>query len=122
MGVIDPRLPLASVLRAQLAGVRERARARPGAEAGRPSKDTATAVMAQRLAAIAPEDPDRRQKAVRIYLESELAREFGAGLLNDPAFPRMVDAVQQQMQDDAQTAAAMQALGDLLLAGPGGDA
>lgn len=71
--------------------------------------------MAQRLAAIAPEDPERRQKAVRIYIESELAREFGAGLLNDPAFPQMVDAVLQQMQDDAQTAAAVQALGDLLL-------
>jgi hypothetical protein len=87
------------------------------ADAAPAPAENKAAIMAQRLAAIAPEDPERRQKAVRIYLESELAHEFGAAVLNDPAFPQMVDAVQQQMQEDAQTAAAVQALGDLLLAG-----
>jgi hypothetical protein len=55
---------------------------------------------------------------VRVVLEVELARTFGGAVLNDPAFPGMLDAVQEQMQADAQTAAAVHALGELLLAGP----
>jgi hypothetical protein len=78
---------------------------------------SAAAVAAQRIGSIEPTDPHRRQKAARIYLEAELIREFGSDLLNDPAFPQMLDAIQQQMQADAQTAAAVNALGDLLLAG-----
>jgi len=109
---------LASVLQAQLAGVRERARAQTTTAAPPRTVNPANAaLLAQRIAAIDRQDPDRWQKAVRVYLESELAREFGAGLLNDPSFPQMVDAVQQQMQGDAQTAAAVHALGELLLAG-----
>ena len=121
MGVttIDPRMQLAAALQAQLASVRDRARvpqratgvgaaAAPGAQA---------AGMAQRIVGIDRGDPDRRRKAVRIYLESELAREFGAGLLNDPSLPQLLDAVQQCMQEDAATAAAVEAVGELLLAG-----
>lgn len=119
MTTIDPGTQLAGALQAQLAAVRERARSTQArgtagsAEAGK----AASAAMAQRLQAIAREDPDRRRKAVRLYLESELAREFGQDLLNDPLFPQLLDAVQDQMQADAPTAAAADALGDLLLAG-----
>lgn len=124
MGVstIDPRQPLTAALRTQLADVRERARARARSAAATAKTDAAmpgaAAAMAQRIAAIGRADPDRRRKAVRIFLETELAREFGAGLLNDPVFPEMLDAVQQQMQDDGQAAAAVHALGELLLGGP----
>jgi hypothetical protein len=69
------------------------------------------------MSAIDRGDPDRRRKAVRVYLESELSREFGAGLLNDPSLPLLLDAVQQRMQEDAATAAAVEAVGDLLLSG-----
>lgn len=72
---------------------------------------------AHRIRGIDPADPDRRRKAVRIHLESELAREFGQALLNDPGLPQMLDAIEQQMQEDPQVAAAVHALGDLLLAG-----
>jgi hypothetical protein len=119
---IDPRQPLAAALQAQLAAVRERARSPQSGEAKAPAasgKATAS-VLAQRLQAISREDPDRRHKAVRLYLESELSREFGPALLNDPAFPQLLDAVQQQMRADGQTAAAVDALGDLLLAGEAG--
>ena len=54
---------------------------------------------------------------MRCYLEGELAREFGVAILNDPAFPQMLDAVQEHMQGEAQTAAAVHAVGELLLAG-----
>lgn len=69
------------------------------------------------MQAIAPDDPHRRQKAVRVFLQAELVREFGDTLLNDPQFGAMLDAVQGQMAQDETTAAAVKALGDLLLAG-----
>ena len=108
-------------MRTQLSGLRERAPARSGAGAaaqtGRRSARTVSAAMAQRIAAIDADDPQRPRRAVRVYLEAELAREFGAVLLNDPDFPALLDAVQQRMDEDAQTAAAVVALGQLLLAG-----
>ena len=121
MTTIDPGQRLPAALGTPLAGVRERATSRAaagtGAQAGRRSPRTVSAAMAQRIAAIAPDDPDRPRKAVRIYLEAELAREFGAGLLADPSVPNLLDAVQQRMDEDAQTAQAVLALGRLLLAG-----
>jgi hypothetical protein len=115
---IDPRQSLVAALQSQLAPLRQRARTRSSAARAAPGAGQAAAAsMAQRLEAIAAADPDRRRKAVRVYLECELAREFGAPLLNDPQFPQMLDAVQEQMQQDAQVAAAVHALGDLLLAG-----
>ena len=122
MTTIDPNQRLASTLREQVSTLRDRGKL---GGSGRAASDAAPArgvheraeVMAQRILGIDAADPDRRRKAVRIYLEAELAREFGGDLLNDPAFPQMLDAIQQQMQGDAQTAAAVHALGDLLLAG-----
>jgi len=119
---IDPAQRLGAALRTQLAGIRARSTARAGTGeragvAGRHSPHSLSAALAGRIAAIPPEDADRPRKAVRIYLEAELARAFGAGLLNDPGFPAMLDAVQERMQEDAQTAGAVEALGALLLAG-----
>lgn len=121
MNTIDPSHGLVAALRAQLAALRERTALRgeatAAAEAPRRKPHTVSAAMAQRIQAIAPDDPDRPRKAVRIYLEAELAREFGARVLNDPAFPGMLAAVLQQMEEDARTAAAVEALGRLLAAG-----
>lgn len=121
MTTIDPARRLAAAVRMQLGAARRAATPRAGtqarSEAARSAPHAVPAAMAQRIAAIAPEDPDRPRKAVRIYLEAELARAFGAGLLNDPGFPALLDAVQERMQEDAQTAGAVQALGKLLLAG-----
>jgi hypothetical protein len=121
MMIITPSL-LGAALRTQRAGATKPATARTATsartEGARPaSRHAVSAAMAQRIAAIAPDDPERPRKAVRIYLEAELAREFGAGLLNDPEFPALLDAVQQRMQEDAQTASAVESLANLLLAG-----
>jgi hypothetical protein len=121
MTTIAPHQRLAAALRDQLAALRQRGELQrlPGGHSAAPQAERAAAgpaqVMAQRIRSIDPADPDRRQKAVRVFLESELAREFGAVVLSDSAFPAMLDAVQQQMQQDADTAAAVQALGDLLV-------
>lgn len=113
MTTIDPHSRLATALQQ----ARPLQRGQTKAESSNAAHRAAADVMAQRLRTIDPADPQRRRKAVRIYLESELAREFGHGLLNDPAFAQMVDAVQTQMQEDADTATAMEKVADLLLAG-----
>ena len=118
MTTIDPSRRLAAALREQAAALRERSPAQKGASAsGAQASRDAAQVLSQRLRAIAADDPHRRQKAVRLYLEAELVREFGAALLNDSAFAEMLDAVQQQMADDAQVAAAVDAVGALLVGG-----
>lgn len=116
MTTIDPRnsvpaLPvrLAS-LRQELARTR---RAASGAQASH--AEAPAAVLAQRIAAIAQDDPERRRKAVRIVLEAELAREFGPSLLADARCAVMLDAIQQQMQQDPESARAVDSLGDWLL-------
>lgn len=122
MTTIDPRSSVVAALQARLAfrpraasaaGSAGAARAQQPADAGQ-----ASAVLAQRIAALDPSDPDRRRKAVRLFLEGEFARSFGAALLNDPSFPGLLDSVQHQMQHDARCAAAVDALGAWLLAPP----
>lgn len=116
MTTIDPRAAVLAALQSRLAPLRPfRLPATSGSRPAGGSRAVAN-VFAQRVAALDRSDPDRRRKAVRIVLEVELARTFGAGVLNDPSFPGMLDAVQDQMQADAQTAAAVHALGELLLA------
>lgn len=118
MNTIDSAPRLAAVLRQQVAAFRpagaRRAQVNPAGSAEAPA-DIAS-VVARRIHAVATDDPQRKQKAVRIFLESVLLHELGLALANDPAFPEMVDAVQQQMSSDAKLAAAVDELGDLLLA------
>lgn len=121
MGVttIDPRSSVVAALQARLAALRPREVAAKAGAVRSQSADAAgaAAIQARRIAALDPADPDRRRKAVRVFLEGELARSFGAAVLNDPSFPNLLDAVQDQMQQDAQAAAAVHALGEWLLAG-----
>jgi len=111
---IDPRQRLAAAVRTEAAALR----ARTGQRAA-PSQGTATpslqALVAQRVQALDPEDPQRKQKAVRIFLESALLQELGGALAHDPSFGALVEAVHQQMRGDAQLAVAVDQLGDLLL-------
>jgi hypothetical protein len=118
MTSIDPRAHLLAAIRAQVASV---GRSGPGAtiEGAKPlasgSPGAATNVLAQRLRALDPLDADRPRRAVRLYLESELVREFGDAVLNDPSFLPMLEAVHAQMQEDPQIAAAAAALGQWLV-------
>ena len=73
------------------------------------------ALVAQRVRALDADDPRRRHKAVRIFLESVLLYELGVQLVQDPVFADMVDAVQSQMQGDPQLATALDQLASLLL-------
>jgi hypothetical protein len=49
-------------------------------------------VVALRVRSIAPDDPQRRRKALRTFVESALTQEFGAQASTDLLFQEMVDA------------------------------
>lgn len=57
--------------------------------------------LARRVAAIDPEDPRRKQKAFRAFIELRLLDEFGSSLSNDAAFQQVVDDVANSMESDA---------------------
>ena len=116
MSTIDPSAAALAALQASLPRVRpaagRRGPLRPTqAEAATPI----TGALAQRIAALSC-DAEGRRHAVRLVLEAQIAREFGDAVLTDPAFPSLIDAVQQQMEGDAHIAAATRALAQALLA------
>lgn len=74
-----------------------------------------SATASRRIGALSPDDPDRRRKALRIYLESALLKEFGTSLGASAEFASMLDEVQQQMQRDDVLSASGRAAADWLL-------
>jgi hypothetical protein len=74
-------------------------------------------VVARRVRAIAADDPERRAKAVRVFLESVLLAELGEALIHDPAFYQLVERVHAEMASDAELARAMDEAAAHLLPG-----
>jgi hypothetical protein len=113
---------LAAVMRAQIAALRpDRGRSpatKPASGKRSPSKSDhsdAASIAAERIHGIPPDDPDRVDKAIRIFLECVLLSELGADLVSDPSFARMVDHVQQQLRADAELAAVSAEAAQVLL-------
>jgi hypothetical protein len=71
--------------------------------------------VAVRLKAIRSDDPLRRRKAFRIFLESTLADLVGSEAPSDPAFQALIDRVHLAMDDDPCLAAELVRTADLLL-------
>ena len=114
MTAIDPRQALHAALREKL----EPPRAGAGrTDTARIAARRSTGTLAQRIQCLSPDDPHRPRKAVRLFLEARITRELGTQLVNDAAFGLMLDAIQCQLEQDAETAAAVQALGEWLCAG-----
>lgn len=99
---------LAALIRAQLSRSRK-----SGAQVGNKGASAANRTsatpelartIAQRIQAIPADDPQREQKALRMYLESVLLTELGPALVNDPAFHLMVDQVQARIENDPEIA------------------
>ncbi len=124
MSRIDSAGRIAEIVRRQVDALRDPASPAAGRSTGQErhpvSRESASlgAVIARRIQAIDPSDPDRRRKAFRVFLESVLLAELGEALINDPAFYQLVDQVQAQMHSDADLARAMDEAADLLLARP----
>ena len=120
MTSIDPSQRLLTLLRSRVASAKPgspRAASSSLRRSGAGGTPASAIALAERIRALSPEDPDRHRKAVRLFLESEITRELGPELVNDPGFAQMVDAVQVQMDGDAQTAAALRTLGEVLVGG-----
>ncbi len=73
-------------------------------------------LVARRVQAIDPDDPQRHRKAFRVFLESVLLAEFGDNLINDAGFHQLVEDVHSQMESDADLAPAIHAATTQMLA------
>lgn len=72
-------------------------------------------LLASRLRTLGDDDPQRRGKAMRVFLESVLTAEMGEAFMASPQFTTVVDRVQRQMEQDAELAPLIeQAMDDLL--------
>lgn len=124
MTTIDPGQRLAAAVHSEVAALRERTASRSQAHgkpvARQPGADGLASVVSQRIAGIAADDPHRRQKAFRVFLESAILQALGGALIHDADFPTMVDAVQSRLQSDAQLARAAEELAGYLLRAPSG--
>lgn len=58
------------------------------------------ATLASRLAALRPDDPQRTRKALRLFIEAVLLDEFGAALILDADFQRLVDNALSALEAD----------------------
>lgn len=66
------------------------------------TKEALNSWVAQRVAALTPDDPQRRRKVFRIFLESVLALEFGPQLIGDNDFDQLVEKVLVHMESDSE--------------------
>ena len=121
---IDPSSSIASLVRAALA---QQHKGKAGKRAPAASGDAHTAggrqadlgsLIAGRVAAIPADDPQRKHKVFRAFLEATLLAELGEHLQADPLFGNMVDSVQEQMTADPQIAAAVEQAVQVLLSPP----
>lgn len=120
MSRIDNASRIAEILRRQVGDLQSDQAARQSNSPSRSAQLRGQAqsleqVVSRRLQAIDAADPERRQKAFKVFLESVLLAELGEQLLNDPAFYQLVDKVQAQMQADEGLREAMAQAADWLL-------
>ena len=121
MSAIDPTSQLLAYIRTEAQNWRREVERggrntppSPGGTTPRGPEDLLSRV-AQAVVAIDPDDPQRKQKAFRVYMGSVLANELGLHLLNDPGFDDLIGRVQASMEHDPKLSIAMQRAGQLLL-------
>lgn len=69
----------------------------------------------QRLQGISPDDPERKRKAFRIFLESVLEKELGSAFQSDIQFAQVVEQVLQQIESDPELNESSLLAGEALL-------
>ena len=88
---------------------------RPAPLPGTASRPSLEERVLQRLAAMDPEDPRRRQRAFKAFVEVRLLNAFGEQLGNDAGFHQLVEDVSNAMQGDAELTREIEEATDLLL-------
>lgn len=113
------RVQIASLRRKADSGQAERLKDRPASARSKNGIAATTtdlaSVAAERIRGIQPDDPQKSQKAIRIFLESMLLAELGPNLIADPEFARLVDSVQRQLESNPELARATQQATEVLL-------
>lgn len=92
---------LMETLRQQLAGATKRTSPTSGhapthgpQPVQRPTVEQLRARIHERILALGPDDPERRRKAQRLFLEAVIAWEFGEQLLMDSELNRLIDRLE----------------------------
>lgn len=114
---------LVEVLRRQLASRPESERATTrgsvSQSADKPNPGSAfndiQANIRDKVAAINSDDPDRRKKAIRIFIESVLYQEFGDRVIHDPRLYSLASEVQQSMEAEPAIKTKLEQLADELM-------
>jgi hypothetical protein len=120
---IDPAAHLASLIRAAATARVVPRKPQPetaGAavrHAPAPTASSVQALVARQVGAIAVDDPNRRRKAFRVFLEAVLLDQFGAERIGDHGFNQLIDQVLVEMESDPALVEAMTDAADQLLAG-----
>ena len=122
---IDSVAQLAALIRRQMGSARLPGRATSSAGQLRSDKSTELGesahgedvadVIARRVRALDPDDPDREQKAFRVLLESVLLAELGTQLVNDVGFYELVEQVHRRMEADPELASAIREVAGRLI-------
>ena len=81
---------------------RESRRGDRPSKANRPEESAMADRLRVQLAAIEADAPDRRRRILRAFIESAMVAKFGEAMLLDPAFFKVVETVQQQMEQSSQ--------------------
>ena len=107
MDPINPLSGLAEILRKRMSveaagkgGQYAKASASAGTAGVRPSAESLRKRLQGAVAAIDPNDPNKRSKATRLFVESVLTWQFGEALLNDPRFNDLADEVQTVLESE----------------------
>lgn len=112
-------------MRVQMDALRQKAKLGGSSRSGKRAKrqqhatdalpEDLAVTAARRIRALDLADPDRKQKVMRVFLESVLLSELGVHLASDPAFMRMVDHVQLQLESHADLSRSMNEAAELLI-------
>lgn len=109
VAALGPVQQIVAAIRAEMAGRVQAGSPRKPADAkpARRPPSRAGVLVAERVRALDPADPERGRKAFRIFLESVLLAELGEELINDHGFYELVDQVQRTMESSPQISAAI---------------
>ncbi len=143
MTSIDRASALAALIKAQLAAQRDagaqsgamgtpgkavsstqrpQQQARPNAKTGAQTQARVAypdAWVTHQVRHLSPDDPRRRRKAFRVFLEAVLGQEFGPELAGSASFSDLVGQVLARMESDDELTTAMDEAGEQLLAQAG---
>lgn len=102
----------AQISRAKAVDARRRSTAGPTTPESLPSQPVPAAFdleedVARRVGAIGADEPNPRQRVARAFLESCVARTFGASAPQDPAFGHIIDQARDAIRADPHLSAAM---------------